>query len=68
MFDFLMQIAAVAAFAAKINASSWKDTLPIMGIGMAGIFIVIGAIILATYLLNKAFSSKKKDGENNKEN
>ncbi|MGN0528958.1 MAG: hypothetical protein ACI4IE_07465 [Eubacterium sp.] len=46
----------------EINASSWKQTLPAMGFGMLCIFIVIGIIIVATYLINKAFS-KNKDKE-----
>ncbi len=40
---------------------SWKDTLPAMLIGMIGIFLVIGVIILFTYLLNRATSSKKDE-------
>ncbi|MCD7872335.1 MAG: oxaloacetate decarboxylase [Clostridiales bacterium] len=48
---------------AAINASSWKETLPIMAIGMIGIFLVIGVIILFTYALNKIFSGKKKKKE-----
>lgn len=31
-------------------------SLKYMGMGMLGIFVVIGVIILATYLLNKIFS------------
>lgn len=38
--------------------SSWTTTLPIMLIGMVGIFIVIGVIILAVYLLQKLTSKK----------
>ncbi|MGN0522069.1 MAG: OadG-related small transporter subunit [Eubacterium sp.] len=44
-----------------INASSWKETIPVMIFGMVGIFLVIGVIIIATYLINKVFSKKKKD-------
>ena len=45
---------------------SWhpKDALsvlPKMGIGMLVIFVVIGVIIVATLLISKIFSSKKKD-------
>ncbi|MBO4980139.1 MAG: oxaloacetate decarboxylase [Clostridia bacterium] len=32
-----------------------------MGLGMLGIFIVIGVIIIATALLNKVFKEKKED-------
>lgn len=48
-----------------INASSWKVTLPVMIFGMVGIFLVIGVIILATYALNKIFSKKKKNKDQN---
>ncbi len=56
-------IAAIQFFALSIIRfpDSWKDTLPAMVIGMIGIFIVIGVIILFTYGLNKATSSKKND-------
>ena len=48
------------------SGMSWhpKDAisvLPKMGIGMLVIFVVIGVIIVATLLINKIFSSKKKD-------
>lgn len=42
---------------------SWRNTLPSLVIGMVGIFLVIGIIIIATYLLNKAFSKKKNKDE-----
>jgi len=45
-----------------LRPDSWKQTLPSLVIGMLGIFLVIGVIIVATYLLNKGFS-KKKDKE-----
>ena len=32
------------------------DVLPVMGIGMLGIFIVTGIIILVVMLLNRLFS------------
>lgn len=48
----------------SFRGDSWRQTLPAMVIGMLGIFLVIGIIIAATYLLNKAFSKKKdKDKE-----
>lgn len=40
------------------NAASWMTTLPLMLIGMVGIFLVIGVIILAVYLLGKLTSKK----------
>ena len=37
-----------------MNIASLATTLPMMLVGMLGIFLVIGVIILAVYLLNKA--------------
>ena len=36
-----------------MNIASLATTLPMMLVGMLGIFLVIGFIILAVYLLNK---------------
>lgn len=36
-----------------MNIASLATTLPMMLVGMLGIFIVIGVLILAVYLLNK---------------
>lgn len=46
-----------------IYANSWKESLPVVLLGMIGIFIVIGVIVLLTYLLNKLTSGagKKKN-------
>ena len=41
-----------------LNLSSWATTLPIMAIGMVGIFLVIGMIILAVMLLEKITGKK----------
>lgn len=41
---------------------NFVKNLSYMGIGMLGIFIVIGLIWLVTFFLNKIFSGKK-DGE-----
>lgn len=41
-----------------LNLSSWATTLPVMAIGMVGIFMVIGVIILAVILLGKLTASK----------
>lgn len=60
-------IATITAFITMaVHANSWKETLSTMVFGMIGIFIVIGVIILVTYLLNKAFSKKKKDDSDKK--
>lgn len=36
-----------------LNTASWATTLPIMVMGMVGIFIVIGVIILVVYALGR---------------
>lgn len=53
-------ISLLTVFTMAIHADSWKTSLPVVLYGMLGIFIVIGVIVLVTYLLNK-FTSKKKD-------
>lgn len=40
-----------------MNLASLAATLPMMLVGMLGIFLVIGVIILAVYLLNKVTGS-----------
>lgn len=55
MYNLFMSV--IMAF--TLNTDSWKTTLPIMLYGMLGIFIVIGVIVLVTYLLNKATSAAK---------
>ena len=42
------------------NVQGFLDTLPIMGNGMAGIFIVTGVIILAMILLRALSDSEDK--------
>ena len=37
----------------ELNLLSWETTLPILLIGMLGIFLVIGVIVLAGILLGK---------------
>lgn len=54
-------LANLSVITMAINADSWKETLPIMAIGMVGIFLVIGVIILITYGLNKVSNRKKED-------
>ncbi len=61
MYNFLLPVLTVIQCA--INADSWKQSLPVCIFGMLGIFIVIGVIVLLTYLLNKATSKKPKDKE-----
>jgi len=42
----------------KLNIGSLAETLPIMGKGLLGIFIVTAVIILCIYLLNKSTKEK----------
>ena len=44
----------------SLNVQAFLDTLPIMGKGMAGIFIVTGVIILAMILLRAVSDSDQK--------
>ena len=50
----------------SIHADSWKTSLPVVLFGMLGIFIVIGVVVLVTYLLNKLTSGKKKNDKDEK--
>lgn len=38
---------------------NFVNNLQYMGLGMLGIFVVIGIIVAATYALNAVFKSKK---------
>ena len=44
----------------SFNPSGFVEQLPTMGIGMLGIFIVIGIIVGSTYLLNFVFKPRNK--------
>ena len=43
---------------------NFVDNLKYMGLGMLGIFIVIGAIVLLTMLLNHVTQKKDEDDSN----
>ncbi len=43
-----------------LNWNAWTTTLPVMAVGMLGIFLVIGALVLVVYLLNYLTGKKKK--------
>ena len=43
-----------------VNPNAFIDNLYYMGVGMLAIFIVIGVVILGTYLLNKITTGKQK--------
>ncbi len=63
MYNLLMTV----LMAVSINADSWKNSLPVVLFGMVGIFIVIGVIVLLTYLLNKVTSKSSKKKDKNKD-
>ena len=46
----------------KWNAASLKETLPLLVVGMLGIFAVILVIWLLVAILNRATANKTKDG------
>ena len=41
--------------------TNFVSNLKYMGIGMLGIFVVIGLIMIVTFVLNKIFSKKNDD-------
>ncbi len=45
----------------KFAPEAFIANLKWMGLGMLGIFIVIGIIVVVTMLLNKIFKDKKED-------
>ncbi len=45
----------------EFNPMNFIETLPYLGKGMLGIFVVMGVIIVSTVILNRASSGKKED-------
>lgn len=45
----------------EINVQQFLDSLPVMGMGMLGIFIVTGIIVLTIAALNFFTRPRKKD-------
>ena len=43
-----------------MNVQAFLDTLPLMGTGMLGIFLVAAVIVLSMYLLRWLFRERKK--------
>jgi hypothetical protein len=43
------------------NPVAFVDNLKYMGIGMLGIFLIIGVIMASTYLVAKVFKDRSKD-------
>ena len=65
MFNMLLQATATAANegtveALKFTTENLSESLVCSLAGMAGIFIVVGIIILSTTLLNKFIGKKEK--------
>ena len=60
MLNIINAIAIIVVMAIDFRPESLSQTLPIMVMGMVGIFLVIGVIVAVIYLINKVFSSKKK--------
>lgn len=55
--NFINMLSSALAF--DFRPERFLQMLPYMGKGMLVIFVIIGVIILATLLINKAFASKK---------
>lgn len=51
---------------ASFEPMHFVENLRYMGLGMLGIFIVIGVIMLLTMLLNKLTEQNDQSGEDNK--
>ena len=47
----------------NFNPAAFVENLKYMGVGMLGIFIVIGVIILSVVVLNKVTAPKKSSDE-----
>ena len=58
--NWIMSIGeAIARFFVGIDTQGLLDSLEIMGVGYLGIFIVIGIIILAVYVIDWLFRDKE---------
>lgn len=58
--------ANLADFSFKIDVGAFLDSLPTMGMGMLGIFIVTGIIILTIAALNFFTKPRKKKDDETK--
>lgn len=52
----------LADFVFKMDVDALLNSLPVMGMGMLGIFIVTGLIIVTISTLNFLTKPRKKDG------
>ena len=55
------EIVEVQTYASSGNVNHMLETLPLMGKGMLGIFVVTVLIIISVVILNKTTGKKKKD-------
>ena len=64
--DVVTTVTEAVTTAPKIefDPHGFVENLPYMGFGMLGIFIVIGLIIGATYLVNVIFKQRNKTPKN----
>ncbi|MBQ8407975.1 MAG: hypothetical protein IJY39_03845 [Clostridia bacterium] len=56
-----VEIVEVETYATEGNVNHMLETLPMMGKGMLGIFLVTIIIIVSVAILNRTTSSKKKE-------
>ena len=56
--NYVLSSQAVDGSKLEFNPMNFVKMLQYMGIGMLVIFVIIGAIILTTMLINKIFSKK----------
>jgi hypothetical protein len=58
-----LSVAEAAGEGMSFHPEKAIEMLKYMGIGMLVIFVIIGVIIIATLLINKIFSRKKKENQ-----
>ena len=61
MLDGAVEVVEVETYATEGNVNHMIETLPLMGKGMMGIFLVTLIIVASVAILNKTTSRKKKD-------
>ena len=62
-FEDIVSDAEDGAKESSVNPMNFIKNLDKMGVGMVGIFVVIGAIIVSVAVLNKLTSPKKESNE-----
>ena len=62
-FEDIVSDAEEGAKESSVNPMNFIKNLDKMGVGMVGIFVVIGAIIVSVAVLNKLTSPKKESNE-----